>query len=255
MGKFLKIILGVVIALVIVVGIALVFVVSNLDRIVKGVIETAGSEVAGVPVTVSSVEISLQEGQGAINGLRIRNPQGFDSDYAIELDRAALALDLQSVGADVIVLKSILVDGAQLNYEQQGRDSNLQAIMDNLEAYTGEDDAETADDGREVKLIIDRFDFVNAAATVSVPALNQTRTAEIPDVKLTAIGRKSSGVSAGEAAKQILKPIMEQSIKAAVGVSMEDVKERAQQEADQAVERAKEKATEKLGDFLRRGKD
>ena len=118
--------------------------------------------------------------------------------------------------------------------------------MDNLEAYAGPSSKDqTADPGAGVKVIIDRFDFLNAAATVSVPALKQSREVNIPDVKLTGIGRRSSGVTAAEAAKQILRPIINQSSTAAVGVSVDDIKE-------EAVKRAKKEVTKKLGDFLKR---
>jgi uncharacterized protein involved in outer membrane biogenesis len=252
MGKLVKIILGVVVVLLIVAGILITFVISNLDQIVERVIETEGSKVAGVPVSVASVQISLTEGQGAISGLRVGNPSGFEADHAIVVERAALTLDLESIGADVVVLKSVLVDGATLNYEQQGKGSNLQTILDNVEAYGGE--GETTDDS-ETKLIIDKFNFLNAQANVSIAALKQTRSVEIPDIRLKGIGRESSGVTASEAGKQILKPIMQKSITAAAGVSLDEVKEMAQEEAMEAVDRAKEKAKDRLGGFLGGKKD
>lgn len=254
MGKSVKIIIGLVVVLLIVAGILITFVISNLDQIVERVIETEGSKVAGVPVSVASVEISLTEGQGAINGLQIGNPSGFEADHAIAVDRAALTLDLESIGADVVVLKAVVVDGANLNYEQQGKGSNLQTILDNVEAYAGDDTAGDDADG-ETKLIIDKFNFLNAEANVSIAALNQTRSVNIPDVRLTGIGRKSSGVTASQAAKQILKPIMQKSITAAAGVSVDEVKKMAEEEAMEAVDQANEKAKDKLGGFLGGKKD
>ncbi len=249
MGKLVKIIVGLVVVLLILVGLVLTFVVSNLDQIVERVIETEGSKVAGVPVSVGSVEISLTEGRGAINALRVGNPSGFEADHAIALDRAALTLDLESIGKDVLVLESVLVDGATLNYEQKGKGSNLQTILDNLEAYAGDEPA-AEDADSETKLIIDQFDFLNAQANVSIPALDQSRSVAIPDIQLSGIGRKSSGVTAAEAGKQILEPIMQKSITAAAGVSVEEVKQIAEEEAKEAVDRAKDKAMDKLGGFL-----
>ena len=62
----MKKILIAVTALVVLAGIGLFFLVGNLDKILKGAIEGVGSELLGVPVTVSSVELELKNGRGQI---------------------------------------------------------------------------------------------------------------------------------------------------------------------------------------------
>ena len=104
MGKVGKTLIGLFAAIVLVIGIGIYLLVSNLDEIVKTVIERAGSEVTGVAVSVASVEIDLRGGAGAINGLRIDNPDGFNSDYAMQLGRAALKINLDETTGELVVL-------------------------------------------------------------------------------------------------------------------------------------------------------
>jgi hypothetical protein len=248
MSSTVKTVLGIILALVLVIGIGVNYVLSNIDSIVASIIESAGSEVTGVDVSVDSVEILLTEGKASIRGLQIANPRGFESDYAVRVGLASIDLDLEASGAELVVLKSVVVDQPSINYEQQTSGSNLQGILDNLDSGTGNSGSGSGSDsgdGDEVKIIIDRFDFTNAQANVSAPALGQETTVTIPNIRLTGIGRKTSGVSASEAATQILDPIIQKTLQTAVGISEEQIKQQLKDEANQA-------ASDKLQDMLRR---
>ena len=71
--KVLGIIIGV---LIVVVAAVFVYVAQNANTLVKNAIEGLGSQYLGTRVSVASVDISLTEGSGAINGLEIANPAG-----------------------------------------------------------------------------------------------------------------------------------------------------------------------------------
>ena len=95
--------------------------------------------------------------------------------------------------------------------------------------------------GDEVRVIIRNFDFLNAQATVTSPALAEPREIVIPDVRLTGIGEKTSGATTSEIAAQILEPIIAQAIRESLSVSKEQMKEGLM-----------EKASEKLDGLLNR---
>ena len=253
MGKAGKLIVGAIVALIIVIGIALTVVLTNLDAIVERAIETVGSDVAGVPVGVGSVKISLADGSGQVNGLTVGNPRGFDRGNALELDTIALALDTSQLSAQLVRIKSVLVDGAQVNAIQGAQGNNLQAILDNLKTDAP---ADTPDDsgGTETKLIIDDFQFLNGAVSVEIPKLGE-RTGNIPDIRLKGIGAKSNGATAGEAAKQILEPIIRQSISSVATISREDLEKMGKEKLNEVLGDGADKATRELGKFLNRGKD
>lgn len=255
MGKAGKLIVGGIVALIVVIGIVLVFVISNLDSIVKRAIETVGTDVAGVPVSVGSVQISLKEGTGAINGLSLGNPPGFGRGNAFELGTIALKLDVKNTSADLVTVSSLVIDGAKVEAVQNASGNNLKVIQDNLAGEDSGSAAESADsDAAGTKIIIDDLQFRNGEVSVALQGIAE-RKGSIPDLSLTGIGRKSNGVSASEAAKQILTPIVRSSMQAMTGISADDLKEMGQQKLNEALKDGEAGAVKELGKFLNRGKD
>ena len=155
MGKAGKLIIGTVVVLLVVVGAALTLLITNLDAIVKRAIETVGTQVAGVPVGVGSVSISLQEGSGEIRNLSVANPRGFEKGNALELGTIALDLDVQNISAELVRLESVLVQGAKVNAIQGSGGNNLQAILDNLQS-DAQTESSGSDSGPETKQRSDR---------------------------------------------------------------------------------------------------
>ena len=48
--------------------------------------EQSGSELMGVPVTVTGVDIKLRSGRGRITGLEVANPSGYSSENAFRMN-------------------------------------------------------------------------------------------------------------------------------------------------------------------------
>lgn len=229
--------------LVVVVGGTLVYLVFNSGNLIKQAIETLGPEYLGTTVTVDSVNLSIAEGTGEIYGLVIGNPRGFDGDYAMRLNLIKVVLDPAAISEELIVVKHLIIDGADIAAEVKGRDSNLQALLATIEQTTGS--TETVSEP-EIKIIIDKLDFTNARTSVVSDFLGNAEL-DIPDIYLTDIGRKSDGVTAGEAAKQVLRPITDAVTKGllAQGLGVDDLKQRAE-------ETVHEKIGEKLKSFTDR---
>jgi len=238
MGTFGKVFLGIVGTCIVAVIVGTVLLVSNLDSVVASLIEEIGTEVTGTNVSVDSVEISLKEGAASIHGLRIANPEGYPAGNALEIGLAAVALDLGETASELVVIKSILIDGAKLSYLQQGRSSNLQTIQSNLGKKTSGETVDSGGDGSDARIIVDEFRFLNAEAYFSSPALGVEKTVTIPDIDISGVGRKSVGVTASEAARQILEPIIQEAMQAAVDSSVDDLKQQGRQKIE---EKAKEK--------------
>jgi hypothetical protein len=210
------------IVLVAVIG-AVAYVVVNAGSIVKQVIETVGSDVLGVPVTVRSVDLSLDG--GSIGGLQISNPEGFETPYALRVETAAVKINAQASTTKLVVIDQILVDQAEVNAEFVGRNGNLQTLQKNIEASVGPSEPET--EASDVKVIIESFDFTNANTRLSSDVLGGGQIS-VPDLHLTGIGRKESGVTAAEAAKQLFGPVIGAIVKAAVaqqtGIDQDKIK-------------------------------
>ncbi len=175
MSKTRTTILTVLAALVVVIGLGVYWIARNLDSIVAHAIEKVGTQVAGVPVDVSGVTISIKDGKGEIRGLTIGNPPGFDSDYALKLSSITMTIDPGSISSDPVRIKQISVDGASLVAEiKAGTGINLAKINDNLKSGGGQSAPASGSSGP--RIVIERFDFTNAGMTLKTQvAEEQTR--------------------------------------------------------------------------------
>lgn len=219
--KTVGIIVGVL--LIVVVGVV-VYIAQNVNSLVEGAIEDLGSQALGTTVRVASVDISLTEGRGTIKGLEIANPKGYDGPYLMQLDEITVALNLDELSTETVVLDTVLIDGARIAAIVKGKDdSNLQTLMDNLD--TGSSAAEADAGGTETTVIIDQLDFTNAQASVDVVLLDQHMEIDLPDIHLSGVGRKEGGATAGEVAGQLLKPITEAVVREVIkrGLGGEDL--------------------------------
>lgn len=222
-----------------------VYVVLNSGSLLERAIETYGSRYLEVPVEVDAVSVSLAERSAGINGLSVGNPRGFSGQDAFRLGSISVTLDTSQMSSELIVLNDVSIDGAEVTALATGQKTNLQQIMDNLDrnVAAGERAEETGVQS-EVKLIIDRFSFTNARASVDSDVLGQAEVT-IPDIRLTDIGRRSNGATVGEVLKQVLEPIYRAVTREMVrqGVDLEGAREDLERNI-------REKAEEKLGSGL-----
>lgn len=230
MAKRSKTLLYVTIVSVAVIAGGFYYVLSNLNSIVATLIEEQGSIATQTPVRVSGVDIRLREATASLSGLTVGNPDGFDGN-AIELGELSLALDAGSLTSDTIVIRDIRVASARLNVIQQGRDNNLQALLNNLSSDAAEADAPESDSGKT--LIIDQFTLEGASASVSIPDLEELREVELPTIVVRDVGRKSAGATGVEVARQLLEPIIARAMSA---VATQSLKDRATEEIGNAVD-------------------
>src|SRR5579884_744444 len=90
--------LGIILALLILlIGIGVLYLRSNLDSIVKAAIEKYGTEAAQTEVRLDNVKLSLEAGEGTITGLRVSNPHGFSSAKALGSGVISVKLDTSSI--------------------------------------------------------------------------------------------------------------------------------------------------------------
>jgi hypothetical protein len=235
MGKAGKIILGAVVAIIAVVVIGVVLVVQNLDSIIKNVIEGAGTQVTGTAVRVSGVKFSLQEGRGEIYGLTIANPPGYSGGHLFEMDEIAVQLEPRSLAGPVIVINEVLIDGATLTAEQKGTRTNIQDLLDNLES--GSPEAAPAEEGEaaDVRLMMEKFAFINSTGTVKTQQFGE-RELKIPDVQMSDVGDRDTGLTPQQLANQMLSRVVKQ-VEKAVGDYLEDlVKDAAKKEIDKQLD-------------------
>ena len=247
MSKGLKIVGGIIVAILVVVVLAVWYVAANLDGIVKGIIEDVGSDTLGTPVALSSVAISLGDASAKFHGLTIRNPQNFDEKNALTLGGAEAAIDIQSIGTPEIVLPRVVVNDASVVFEQKGGTSNLQTLMNNLSKGSGgKSESPQTESGEEIKLVIQEFRLSGTQVKLIDQRLGKPLDLKLGDIVLRDIGRKGSGATTAEATQQIMKPILDEASRAAPKRLQQEREGRVRDEVDKQAGKALESLTEKL---------
>lgn len=228
--------------LILLVAGVIAFVVLNSGSLVKTAIEEFGPQYLGVDVGVSEVNLALAEGSAQIKGLRVGNPEGFAGPHLMKLDEIKVVLDTSQLSDTLVVMKEVVIDGADVAAVAQGQRTNFQQLMDNLEASGAVEDS-AADDSAEseTKFIIDRFAFTNATASMSSDVLGELELT-LPDIKLADIGRKGDGATAAEVAEQIFRPLSAAITREAVNQGLD---------IEGAKQQVKDKIRDKIGSGLR----
>jgi uncharacterized protein involved in outer membrane biogenesis len=208
-----------IIALVVVLFItgAVIYVLTNLNSIVKSAIEKYGTQATKTTVSVSLVDIKLTEGMGAISGLEVANPHGFTSRHIFRLGAITARIDVKAVTKSPIVIQEIMINGPEVFYEMDSSGaSNLDALMKNLQAPAGGEKKQPAERKRgekEVRLFIRRLVLEKGRVEARIAALGQAPIMlDLPTVELHDIG-KNGGATPAEVAKTLATALGEETSK------------------------------------------
>lgn len=249
--KKLMIAVGVLVLLVI---IAVVVVASQAGSLIKNGVETYGPDITGTSVTLSGVDVSLLSGNASINNLVIGNPKGFKSSEAFRVGEVSVKLDVGSLFSEQIRIEKILIDGAELTYEQINKSSNIDALKRNVEKNTGAGSSggtATEESGSSnVQLVIDDLHINNTKVNVSAKVLNkeEQKSVTIPDIHLKDLGKGGSDGSVAAIVDEVVRLVTKAATKAVVD---EFGKKKIQEAIDKKKGEAMKKLDEKLGDKLK----
>jgi hypothetical protein len=246
MGKTTKILLTLTGTALIIVAIAVWLLASNLNSIVKKIVEDAGSNALGTHVALNSAEINLTEARAALAGLTIANPKGFNERNAFELGGIEVVLDPATVTGNEIVIPSIIIDKATLTFEQIGSNNNLQVLMNNLDSSS--DSGATANDATdtEILIVIEELHLNDASMTIIADQVSKPLNVSLPDITVRNIGRRGAGVTPDQATEAIIQPILKQAQAAAKNHVKDEAKDIARAEADKQKGKLMESAQKKL---------
>lgn len=200
----------------------------SINALVKGGVETMGPKVLGVPITLEDVDISLLSGgtdmRASLDTLIIKNPEGYETDYAFSLPNIRVRVDRNSVLTDTVVIEEILIEGPAITFEGSLLGSNLGDIQDNVKRNTQSDSdgdeeekAEKHESGEEheknvhIKLVT----MKDAKITLSLFG-GKTEAIELvlPDFELRDIGKEAGGTSFQKASAKVFDAIYGAIIKA-----------------------------------------
>ncbi len=232
--KAVKIILGVLVALIVAILLIVQF---ALGGIIKGAVNKIGPEALGAPVSIEGVTVSPFSGFVHFKGFVIGNPEGFHTDSAAKLSEFKVKLDLPSLLTDKIIIKEILVDGAQVTFEKSLRSSNFATLQQNVEEFaasfqkptTGEEAPAVEEKPAEKSekpaknVQIDKLLITNGKVSFSITAFKgQAISLPLPTINREGIGAdEPDGATMGEAIKAVFDSLSD----AVTNVSNEEEEE------------------------------
>ena len=133
-----KIIGGIVIGLIVIIGIAVGVLYFNLDKVIIAAGEEYGSEVTKTDVVLNEVDLDLTSGKGALKGVSVGNPEGFDEDHSIRFDTVTIEINTSETNDELIHIREIRVENPSIVYEVNQTTNNLDTIRNNVDAFMKE---------------------------------------------------------------------------------------------------------------------
>ena len=267
-----KIILGLVLLIVIIISVAVYYVFSHLDSLVKNAIETYGSQVTQTAVRVDKVHIELKNGAGTINGLTIANPKGYSTPLAFSLGEVHTRIDIKSLQQEPYIIDEIRIVAPQVFMEiNADKKTNLNEIKNNLTASIPSSKTkpvaadQTREKAKEPLLIIRRVLFTDGNIQAKlVPLNNKEYQLKLPSLNMTNLGGKR-GATPTQIAKEILTRLTDQArdeikrkgidqelnkLKAQAREKVDAEKAKLKAKTDSKLEEEKQKAMDKLKGML-----
>ncbi|MBP5673233.1 MAG: AsmA family protein [Lentisphaeria bacterium] len=206
--KALKII-GIILVILIVV---LFIAVMNIGSIVKTGINTVVPQVTKCEAHVDDVSFNVFSGKFEIKDLVINNPEGYNTDHAFSLGHIFVKVKMGTLFSDIIEIDQVLIDSPEITYEVGLGNSNLNTILENVNAALPASDEEEKkeekpkDDKPGKKVIVNLVKVTNGKIGISAKiAGGMEAPIVLPDIEIKDLGKKEGGISMIQAAAVTLK--------------------------------------------------
>lgn len=257
MKKFLLILLTIIILLA--GGICGLYL--NLESIVKASVAKYGSQLTGTEVALDGFRLSLRKGEAELKGLRIANPEGYQTPQILSLGSVYVRLDMRSLLKPVIVVEEIRIANPEIAYELKSVAHNnvsdlLAAVNKNATAaakpaadqtdatragtakpaVSSGGSAKSATSSGGKKVIINALNITGGKVSLGATFGGKGAAASVPlpAVTLKDIGREKGSQGKGiiETASLILKKILDTAYDTAVRQGLNSLKDIAGESAD-----------------------
>lgn len=214
----------------------------RLDGVVAATVERYGSAVTGTDVDVGGVDLALSAGRADLVGITIANPRGYETDYAVRVGHARVALDIGSLAGDVPIIEELLLDGATINAEQRAAASNLTDIQRHVTEAPNDTAREPG------RIVVERFRLSNARVVLTSEHLSEPEELALRDVVVDDIGSAMGGATYAQAAEAMLAPVLGEARAAAAArlrtAAADAAADAAREELDEEARELREKADE-----------
>jgi hypothetical protein len=218
----MKILIKVAVVLAILLVVAVVAAILSLNSLVKTGVETVGPTVTKVAVRLDSANISIFSGSGQLKGLFVGNPEGYKQEFLLKVGSVSVAVDAGSFLKDKIVVRSVNIQGPEINFEGGLRANNLTKLLENAQSATATEKKETQSGEKksEKKLQVDEFVLTGCKVNVNLDipgGKSASGSLTLPDIRLTGLGASGSGLTSSEVVEKVIKEITDKTIAGVAG--------------------------------------
>jgi len=249
-----KAVIWILLVFIIVIVAGVLFLLTNLDSIVKSAIQKYGSEAVQTAVRVDRVKISLKQGSGVIQGLTVANPPGFSLPFAFGLGKILVDIDNKSITGEVKVIDDITVEAPEVFVEMNpDRKVNLDEIKKALarQAPSKTKQPEAGRTGEKPKLIIRHLRFAEGIILAKIaPQGGKEQKLRLPTLEMRNIGGKS-GAYPDQIARQILNELTRHAMNEVTRRGINLATEKAKEKAQSALDEQKRNAGNKMKDLFK----
>ncbi|QTA80378.1 Uncharacterized protein dnl_26800 [Desulfonema limicola] len=188
--------------------IAVIILYFSFDWILKKGLEYAGSEAAGVQVFIRDADISFFHDNIRLEGIIIENPQGFESNYALEIKNINIKIFFSTFFSQRIIFDQIIIENPYITYEKNGEQaSNIKTILNNIKIFSERFKYHPSHKSSQNVLI---YDFIVQKGQVNLKSkLIKSRgiSTTLPDIHIKDIGRDKNGKTIYEVINILIKSI------------------------------------------------
>jgi hypothetical protein len=233
MKKLIKIVMALVLVLIVAALIGARFFLGT--AITKG-FNAVGPTITKTDTRIDGASLSIFSGSGEMKGLFIGNPEGYKG-AAMQVGSSSFAVKPSSIFSDKVVVKSVRIEGPELDLETDLKSINLKKLLNNVQQATGASGKETpketpketqpkeaqptetqpteATAKANKKVQVDEFVITGIKLHISLnaPIVGQkSATVPVPDVKLPPMGQGPDGVTVAEVSSVALQKLLEAAI-------------------------------------------
>lgn len=209
--KKIRITIAIAVAILLIAAIAVIFG----EIALKTGIEKAASKALGVEVSISDLDVSIFSGTASITGVKVKNPQGYNIENLLELDRVDIKANLSSMLSQTVIVQSVHLDGMNVSLEQKGLSNNLKDVMDFISSRKKDKSKELTS---SKQLQIDELKITGItvkAKFLPIPGQSDVITLNIKPIIMKDLGKDKKlhlAVLSGKIITAVIDSIVEQGI-------------------------------------------
>ncbi len=198
-------ILAVILALLVLVPLSALF---WLQSSIRGLIQDQGRLAFGTATEVGAADLSLWSGRLELSGVRIDNPEGFQSPRFIDVGQIDVSFEPSSLFGQTVKISRIDIRNVEIHLENQRGKFNYRPILDHIRKSASEGGGGgSAGAGKKLTIEKLRVSGVQARLMLGVggAALGNS-TVQVPDQEFENLGSDGGG---SMAMQQLMRKIVE----------------------------------------------